>query len=58
VPIDEERSAPPAAADDASDPRRAAIAADATIGEFDWSVPPAGTAIGRFEAPSGLLATW
>ncbi|GAB3807784.1 alpha/beta hydrolase [Humibacter antri] len=57
MPIDEERRDTSRAAGD-RDSRRAAIAADAAIGEFDWSVPPEGTVVGRFEAPSGSLATW
>lgn len=40
------------------DRRRVAIAADAAIGEIDWSLPPDGTTVGVFEAPSGSLATW
>ncbi|GAB3612209.1 alpha/beta hydrolase [Humibacter ginsengisoli] len=55
--IDEERADRSWSAGD-GESRRAAIAADAAIGELDWSVPPEGTVVGRFEAPSGSLATW
>lgn len=55
--IDDERAATHRAGA-GDDPRRSAFAADAAIGEFDWSVPPSGTAVGRFPAPSGALATW
>lgn len=56
--IDQERAATARPAGDDAAARRAAIAADAAIGEIDWAVPPDGTTVGRFEAPSGFLATW
>jgi pimeloyl-ACP methyl ester carboxylesterase len=58
VSIDEERTGTPEPAADDGDPRRAAIAADAALGEIDWVTPPDGTVVGRFDAPSGSLATW
>ncbi len=56
--IDEDRADISWAPDHGDDARRAAIAADAAIGELDWAVAPTGTVVGRFEAPSGSLATW
>lgn len=56
--IDHEPADTAESAGDAHEARRAAIAADAAIGEVDWAVPPPGTTVGRFRAPSGVLATW
>ncbi|WP_298228778.1 alpha/beta hydrolase [Gryllotalpicola sp.] len=35
-----------------------ARAADAALTEIDWSLPPAGARMFRFDAPSGALAAW
>jgi pimeloyl-ACP methyl ester carboxylesterase len=58
VSIDEERAGTAQPDADDGESRRAAIAADAAIGEIDWAAPPEGTVVGRFDAPSGSLATW
>ena len=57
MPTDHERADGMPAADDAES-RRAAVVADATIGEVDWATPPGGTVVSRFSAPSGELAMW
>jgi pimeloyl-ACP methyl ester carboxylesterase len=57
VSTDHDHGEVPSASDGESGRRRAARA-DAALGEIDWAVPPHGTVVGRFEAPSGSLATW
>ncbi|MHA7987025.1 alpha/beta fold hydrolase [Rathayibacter sp. CAU 1779] len=56
--IEEDRADTAAAGGDRGEARRAAVAADAAIGEIDWAVPPRGTVVGSFDAPSGALAMW
>lgn len=55
--IDEDRASEQRSAD-GDDARRAAVLADAAIGEVDWARPPSGTDVGVFAAPSGPLAIW